>query len=162
MRNCLVGVGRFLLAGAVVAVSGCSSKTCPTRGCQDGFTADIRSTDGIFPSGMYRIELMVDGTSLTCAFAYPAAMQMQPLCSGFFVAFLSETTCTETRCDTIPGRFFETITVAGTPGQIHAWQYVDDVAILDAAAAPSYEEQRPNGPECEPVCRQASVSWPLQ
>ena len=66
-------------------------------------------------------------------------------------AAFTETNCTVTRCDPIPGQFVETITVAGTPGQVHAWQYVDDVAILDAAAAPSYEDYCPNGPECEPV-----------
>jgi hypothetical protein len=142
-------------------MSGCSSKTCATRGCSAGFTAKVTSADGSFPSGMYRIELLVDGTSLTCTFAYPAAMLMQPLCSGFFVAFLPETICTDTRCDAIPGRFFETMTVTGTPGQVHAWQYVDDVPILDAAVAPSYQDERPNGPECEPVCRQASVAWTL-
>ena len=63
---------------------------------------------------------------------------------------LSETICTDTRCDPIPGQFV-TITVTGMPGQIHAWQYADDVAILDAAAAPSYEDVLPNGPECGAV-----------
>jgi hypothetical protein len=110
---------------------------------------------------MHRIELLVDGTSLTCTFAYPLEMQLQPVCSGFSVGFLPEMPCTDTRCDAIPGRFVETITVSGTPGQLHAWQYVGDTPILDAAAAPSYEEHRPNGPECEPVCRQASVAWTL-
>jgi len=159
VRNRLVCIGIVLLAGAAAA-GGCGGKVCKLVACSDTFTASVRSADGSFPSGMYRLELMVDGTTRTCTFAYPAAMQ--PLCSGFFVAFLSETTCTETRCDTIPGRYVETITVAGTPGQVHAWQYVDDTPILDAAAAPSYEETRPNGPECEPLCRQASAAWTLQ
>jgi hypothetical protein len=78
--------------------------------------------------------------------------------------------CTETvtdtgvsyRCDPIPGQFVETTGLSGTPGQVHAWQYVDDVPILDAAAAPSYEDVFPNGPECGAVCRQASASWTLQ
>ena len=78
--------------------------------------------------------------------------------------------CTETRtdtsvsihCDPIPGQFVETIGLTGTPAQVHVWQYVDDAAILDAAAAPTYAEARPNGPECAPVCRQASASWTLQ
>ena len=77
--------------------------------------------------------------------------------------------CTETRTDKAsafvairsPGSSSRR-SRAGTPAQVHAWQYVDDVAILDAAAAPSYAETRPNGPECEPVCRQASASWTMQ
>ena len=52
-------------------------------------------------------------------------------------------------------------TLMGAPGQVHVWQYVDDATILDVAAAPSYQESQPNGPECAPVCRQASLSWTL-
>ena len=171
MRNCLVGVGIFLLGGAVVGMSGCSSKTCATRGCQDGFTASVRSTDGSFPSGTHRIEVLVDVASLSCTFTFPLATTVLPTCpTGLTVSVGPAENCTETvtdtgcsyRCDPIPGQFVETIGLSGTPGQVHAWQYVDDVAILDAAAAPSYDESRPNGPECEPVCRQASASWTLQ
>ena len=61
-----------------------------------------------------------------------------PACDGFCRGVCPGDDLHETRCDPIPGQFVETITVAGTPGQVHAWQYVDDVAILDAAAAPSY------------------------
>ena len=77
--------------------------------------------------------------------------------------------CTETRtdtgvslrCDPVPGQFVETITLMGAPGQVHVWQYVDDAAVLDAAAAPSYQDYFPNGPECGSPCRQASLSWTL-
>ncbi len=151
MRNSLVCIGIILLGGAAAA-GGCGAKVCKPIGCGDGFTASVHGANGSFPSGMHRIELMLDGNTLTCTFAYPAAIQMQPLCSGFRVAFSPETT----------GGYVETISVAGTPGQVHAWQYVDDVPILDAAAAPSYEERWLNGPECGPACRQASASWTLQ
>ena len=160
MRNSLVCIGIVLLGGAAAA-GGCGGKVCTLIGCGYGLTASVHSADGRFPSGMHRIELMADGNTWTCTFAYPAALQMQPLCSGIRVEFLTETICTETRCDPIPGQYVETITVAGTPGQVHVWQYVDDVPILDAAAAPSYEESWPNGPECGPACRQASLSRTL-
>lgn len=153
MRNCLVGVGIFLLAGAVVEVSGCSSKTCPTRGCYDGFSATVSAgAIGSLPTGTHRIEVIADVASLTCTFRIPLGTTTAPTCSTGLSVLVAPAS----------GQVVETITVAGTPGQIHAWQYVDDVAILDAAAAPSYEEQRPNGPECDPVCRQASASWTLQ
>ncbi len=78
-----------------------------------------------------------------------------------------ETTCTDTttdagvthQCDPIPGEYYEAIALPGTPAQVHVWQYLDDAAILDAAAAPSYKEFAPNGRECGPICRQATVSW---
>jgi len=77
------------------------------------------------------------------------------------------TTCIDTmdggvvthQCDPVPTRLYELITVPGTPAQVHVWQYVDDTVILDAATAPSYGEVAPNGRECGPICRQATVSW---
>ena len=63
--------------------------------------------------------------------------------------------------DTVPGSSVETIQLAGTPAQVHAWQYVDDAAILDVTAAPSDQDVAPNGSECGPTCRQASVAWTL-
>ena len=161
MRNSLVCIGIVLLVGAAAA-GGCGGKVCTLIGCGDGLTASVHSADGSFPSGMHRIELMADGNTWTCTFVYPAALQMQPLCSGFRVEFLTRDGLHRdpVRCD--PGQYVETITVGGTPGQVHVWQYVDDVPILDAAAAPSYEESWPNGPECGPACRQASLSWTLQ
>ena len=64
-------------------------------------------------------------------------------------------------CNAIPGKFVETVTLSGTPGQVHVWQYVDDLTILDVAVAPQYQDSRPNGPDCLPVCRQASLAWTM-
>jgi hypothetical protein len=151
MRICLLGVGIILLGGAAVGVSGCSSKTCTLRGCTDGFSATVGSGEiGSLPNGTHRLEVIADAASLTCTFQIPLGTTA-PACSTGLSVLVAPA-----------GQGVETITVAGTPGQVHAWQYVDDVPILDAAAAPSYEENRPNGPECEPVCRQASASWTLQ
>lgn len=144
-------------------------------GCYDNFAATAKRTDGSFPTGMHRIEILVDGVMQMCAFTFaetsPGIATASPSCpAGFTVMVGNEQTCTETRttgsvslhCDPIPGRFVETITLMGTPAQVHAWQYVDDAAILDAAAAPSYADYFPNGPECGGACRQASASWTLQ
>ncbi|HXU06211.1 MAG TPA: hypothetical protein VN903_34890 [Polyangia bacterium] len=176
MRNGLMDIRitfafAFAFSCAAVTASGCNpfgGKGCTLVGCSDQFSATIRSADGSFPSGAHRIELLVDSTSLTCSFTATADGQAQPSCgSGMRVTVWPETTCTDTttngsvshQCDPIPGKFYETITLEGTPGQVHAWQYVDDVAILDAATAPTYHANAPNGTECGPICQQASVSW---
>jgi hypothetical protein len=159
--------------GGAAAASGCGGKSCGLVGCLDSFGASVQRADGSFPSGMHRIEILADSTTFRCMFIYPLLIQggaeVQPACDfGLFVSVLPETVCTDTstgqRCDPIPGRFVETISLNSTPGQVHAWQYVDDVAILDAAAAPSYQDFYPNGPDCDPVpvCRHASASWTLQ
>lgn len=154
--------------------TGCSTKICSLAACFDSFTASVKRTDGSFPVGTHRIEILADGVMQTCTFAFaessPGIGSMTPVCPGLNVTVRNAETCTEAhtgtsvsyRCDPIPGQFVETITLGGTPAQVHAWQYVDDVAVLDAAGAPSYADYFPNGPECGGACRQASASWTMQ
>jgi hypothetical protein len=168
-------VATICLSGVLTA-SGCTGvKSCTLIGCFDQFSASVRRADGSFPSGSHRVEVLADGTSLTCTFTFPAADPsgggyVYATCpSGLSVSVSPALTCTEVttattrsqQCDPIPGQFVESITFIGTPGQIHVWQYVDDAGILDATAAPSYQSSQPNGPDCEPTCHQASASWTL-
>ncbi len=161
------------LACVVMSASGCDalSKGCTLIGCQDSFGATVRSADGSFPSGAHRVEVLADGTSLTCTFVYPSTSASSQLCdANLSVMVWPETTCTDTMmdgavshsCEPIPGKFYESIALPGTPGQVHVWQYVDDTAVLDAALAPSYQEFAPNGRECGPICRQATASLMFQ
>ena len=166
----------MVLVSAAAIGAGCSSQTCGTRACIASFTATVTRDDGSFPSGMHRVEILSDLTTLMCTFTFPegtllAGGALPPQCpDGLTVTVGNEQTCVEVRtgdsvglrCDPIPGQFVETITLFGTPGQVHAWQYADDVAILDTAAAPSYADTFPNGPECGGACRQASATWTLQ
>ena len=155
MRHFLFGI---LFLGGGWASSGCSTKACTTRGCYDNFSATIKRADGSFPSGTHRIEILADGASLLCTFTFPLETlptggTAQPTCASSLNVTVGP--------DPIPGQFVETITLMGAPGQVHVWQYVDDAAILDAAAAPTYQDYFPNGPECGSPCRQASLSWTL-
>jgi hypothetical protein len=174
MRRDTMIVGAIYLGG-VLAAAGCRSTTCPTIGCFDQFSASVRRADGSFPSGSHRLEVLADGASLTCAFTFPAADAsgggyVYAACpSGLMVNVSPALSCTDVttgtavsrRCDPIPGQFVESISLTGTPGQVHVWQYVDDAAVLDAAAAPTYQDAQPNGPECGSVCRQALVAWTM-
>jgi hypothetical protein len=163
--------------GAVAACSGGGSTpmACTLIGCADNFTASAQRADGSIPDGAHRIEVLADGTTLRCAFTLPLATSpnggvLQPTCdAGLTVTVMPAQLCIQTQgdsstsgtCNAIPGRFVENVTLSGAPGQVHVWQYVDDVPILDAAVAPQYQERRPNGPGCSPVCRQASVAWTM-
>jgi hypothetical protein len=135
-----------------------------------GFSATVRRADGSFPAGNHQVEALVDGTTILCTFTFPLQTGRQPQCTGGLgITVLPATTCSQTTngastsvsCDEIPGQFVETIGLAGTPGQVHVWQTVDGTSILDAAAAPTYTEFKPNGPGCEPTCRQGTATWTL-
>lgn len=165
----------MIAVGAAAVMGGCSSQVCTARGCVASFTATVKRSDGSFPAGMHRIEILADGVTQMCTFPFaetsPGVGRADVFClPGLTVNVSNAQACTETRngnsvslsCVPITGQFVETITLMGTPGQVHVWQYVDDAAILDAAVAPSYADYFPNGPECGGACRQASASWTLQ
>lgn len=180
VRSCLLRIG--IIFGVTASASGCGSapgshqQVCTLVGCVDNFSATAQRADGSFPSGAHRVEVLADGVSATCTFTFsPDAIgsnhHLAADCpSGVAVDVAPATICITTtgpnnsssQCDVIAGQFQETITLDGTPRQVHVWQYVDDASILDAAAAPSYTASTPNGPDCPPVCMNATVAWTLQ
>jgi hypothetical protein len=163
-----------VVAAALFCGGGTGCRACTEVGCFDNFGASVQNAEGTLPAGTHRIEVLADGATLTCSFTFPSAMpsitSFANCTTGLTASFGPEYTCTDTttqggvsrHCDPIPGRFIEQINIDGAPGQVHVWQYVDDVAILDAAVAPTYHDFSPNGPECGPTCRGAAVSWTLQ
>ena len=66
------------------------------------------------------------------------------------------------RCDPIPGQFIEGCALQGTPTNVRIVQMVDGVVLLDESIAPTYKVVYPNGPDCDPGCKQASASLTLQ
>jgi hypothetical protein len=167
----------WMAALAAVAAGGCSStKSCTEIGCASGFTATVRRADGSFPTGMHRLEITADRSIFTCTFMFagqadPAAPLTATCQIGAGVQVAQSRTCMDVavpggaitqECVPIPGQFDETISLSGTPSRVDVRQYVDDVAILDVGLDVSYQQFQPNGAGCEPVCRQASVSWTLQ
>ena len=172
----IIGVALAGAAGAACSSGDSGPKACTLIGCVDNFSASAQRADGSIPDGAHRIEVLADGTTLKCTFTLPLAIlqtggTVQPTCdAGLTVTVVPAMICIQTQtatsssstCDVLPGKFVETLTLSGAPGQVHVWQYADDLPILDAAVAPQYQDRQPNGPGCGPVCRQASVSWTLQ
>ena len=166
----IIGATLACAAAAACSSSDSAPKACTLIGCADIFMASAQRADGSIPDGAHRIEVLVDGTTLKCAFTLPLAGTAQPSCdAGLSVTIVPAQICIQTQgsagtsstCNAIPGKFVETVMLSGTPGQVHVWQYVDDVPILDVAVAPQYQDSRPNGPDCGPVCRQASLAWTM-
>lgn len=174
MRPSLLVV-RMVVGGAALIATACSN-VCTETGCQPGFSAKVHRSDGSFPSGTHKIDVVADGVSRTCSFTFPLPTvagggTSQPSCpSGMTVWVLPATHCAETNsggtvaemCTDIPGQFVEWITLTGTPVEVQAQQSVDGAPILDTAADPTYEEVTPNGADCGPTCHQALVDWTLQ
>jgi hypothetical protein len=165
------------LALAALGVAGScelgTSKACTARGCVDQFRASISSADGNVPQGAHAVEVMADGVRSSCTFQVPLDQvpgggMATPSCpSDLWVLIVQEHDCTESTqgnakvltCTPIPGRYTEEITVMGRPESVRVRVTVDGAVVLDRTESPSYEESRPNGPGCDPLCHQASVKW---
>jgi hypothetical protein len=113
---------------------------------------------------------MVDGHERRCAFGIPADLPAprtgRSLCDPALPLYIQpETTCTEHRdrdsvsqsCTPIPDRYFASLTLYGTPSALSVVVERDGTAILDQSLTLRYQSERPNGPGCEPLCRQASA-----
>jgi hypothetical protein len=151
------------------------SKTCTEIGCLTQFTAGISAAEASLPAGTHRIDVTADGALLSCTFAFPLETLpggglVSPRCSpGLAASVGSAVECTEVitssakslRCVPIPDQIQESVQVTGTPSLVTVEQSVGGIAILQRSATPVYENSQPNGPGCEPICRQASAHWSI-
>jgi hypothetical protein len=162
-----IEVGAMPLFAALLLLNGCPGNYCDPTPCADDFSAQVRSVDGSFPSGTHRIDVVADGVSLSCTFVFPLAAgadgrAVRPTCDpGLSVDVAPQLECGGDLCRPIDGKFEELILLSGAPAEVRVQQVVDDKAILDVVAAPSYVGAR-TSLECPPVCRVASASWTLQ
>jgi hypothetical protein len=59
------------------------------------------------------------------------------------------------------GRFEEIVIVNGTPAEVVVALRDGDTVTDERRFEPDYETMQPNGPECGPICHQASDHWDL-
>jgi hypothetical protein len=121
----------------------------------------------------YSLRLEIEGQSSVYAWRMPDDVRSSTYLTlietpALRLAVTAETTCTEQRsgdaisrsCTPIPDHYLLTGTVSGTPANLHLVLARDGTTVLDTSVRPVYSAAYPNGPECGPVCRQAS--WDTQ
>ena len=134
-------------------------------------TLTVRTEDGEWEAGEYTLRIAFDGQEHTCSFVAPD--DFPPLgsvstvdCTPTLGVFIQqEATCTEHRdgnshsqsCTPIPNQYRLEVTTYGTPSRLEVAVDRDGTTLVDHEQALAYEVSRPNGPECDPICRQANV-----
>jgi hypothetical protein len=136
---------------AAVFLPGCASKECTLIGCSDSF--EVRFTGATAAPGRYEIEVVADGIPSSCQVTLPHECGTPPRCSIDGAIWRLATS----GCSVSGG---EPQRVDGIVFQraYAALDFVvrrDDVVVGGGSAQPSYKESQPNGPDCEPLCRQA-------
>ena len=148
--------------------------SCTAIGCIDQVSFQIETSDGTWPDGAYTLELTAGSASYTCSMNLPhdlpvpggnTTIPCQPPVGYTGVYLRTDMTCTEHRdqnsvsqtCTPIPGHYTLVGSVPGTPSTLGVRVTRDEVLLLEQTLPLTYSTSRPNGPDCEPVCRQASV-----
>jgi hypothetical protein len=150
-------VKRQLNAFVVVAAlaGGCKTSAptppvCTQIGCGAALGIQFQRAEG-WGLGVYRVELDVDGEAVTCERQVPLHCDQPPACSRPDVQLIEIGCALDVSQQSLGGVQF----VADGPPQVSVRVLHDGVELGAARYVPVYVESRPNGPECEPVCRQA-------
>jgi len=160
-----------LAAIALVACSAsCSSvlpHDCTEIGCVDSVAAVIRTFDHSLPAGLYALTLRLDGVESTCPLPIgdaPPNLQMATGCAPTVTYGAQQESVCQSSCDPdhcsngcqpLPGKYALFVSVQGNPVRVELVITRDGAPFAAADSSPAYTESRPNGPGCEPLCRQA-------
>lgn len=133
------GITRASLVALALVATGCGDHSCSEVGCLDELSILYANETGKLDDGEYVSEVTIGGQTQTCAFTVTNHLAPD---AGPCVTV---TAPTFEIVDLQPADHIEfTLTVNGQLKVRHS---------LD----PAYKTVQPNGPECEPTCRQAVV-----
>jgi hypothetical protein len=158
---------------------GPASVTCTKMACTDQLSVELRNTGEVWAAGEYLLTVNLNLQGIACPFALPKDLPEQGGITSVAcvapdgkaptepvqVMITQQSECRELapvdgigqRCDPIPERYAIQISIPGTPGSVGVDLQRDGVPVFQKSYdPPTYEETRPNGPLCEPVCRQAN------
>jgi hypothetical protein len=153
MLRCLfsfVWIASALVDSSAIAGGG---ERCTEIGC--GWTGlIIEAPQGYdWRPGKYHFQLSIDGKAVQCEARLPLPACGIPAvqCNGRGV-YVEESGCA------LPpeSHGFGKIMVQSYPSQVQIQISHNGLVLGSSSLRPHYQESRPNGPRCEPVCRQAS------
>lgn len=146
-------------------------RMCTDMGCSDNGVIETKLTSAGAPLGKHEFAIEVDGKPQTCSLEFTdVASTVFATCDtpGTTLSFGPVTTGKEERLGEVvaytevpvPGQFRWQLGVEGTPAKIHVVHSQGSNTILDQTAElTKYEEWRPNGEGCEPVCKTQRLEW---
>lgn len=129
-------------------------RACTEIGCMNGLRIELKKA-GAWAPGAYTFAFTLDGAAVNCSGALP----LKPCEAGPSLTcdVADRVAIGESGC-ALPadGHGFADVQVTGEPKEVKLTISRDGQAVASAELRPTYTESRPNGPGCEPVCRNAA------
>ena len=152
--------GRGALIGSAAALAlGCSpggdaspptGRACTAIGCQDGLLIRVLPAEA-WPHGQYRFDIEQDGGRVVCTGTLP----LPPCGVQAMVCDAPGPMIVESGC-ALPPAVFRT-----TPAAVAIVVTHDGQPVGAGRWRPVYQTIQPNGPGCEPICKNAAVELVL-
>lgn len=138
--------------------NGGSSRVCTEIGCVDGLVISFgRGVE--WAPGTYVFSIDADGVEQTCKGMLP----LPPCASGGALTCTGNVaTIGESGCALPASQHgFADIQLRSGPSKVTLRIERDGVVLADETLVPTYRTSQPNGPNCDPICRQASATIAL-
>lgn len=141
------------IAGLVLASSCNVSETCTLIGCAPPLQINFSPAQG-WPAGTYEVAVTADGASKRCTVVLPLSCDAPSQCEG-----TGDWSATSAGC-ALPAdqHAIAGVVFAGNPASVEVTVTSELGQIGTLALTPSYVTTRPNGGDCEPVCRTAPTA----
>jgi len=167
-----VGVlGLSLCADACVEAHGCTE-----IGCVDSAGFTLRVPGDEWEAGTYDLAIEFDETAHSCSFTMPDAIDSESgqgvaipvACTPQLDAWLNAVTMCTTHsdgssssqtCTPIPGRYYLSVRTSTLAASLTVSVTLDGADYFSETHALTYTASQPNGPDCEPICRNATVEF---
>lgn len=134
-------------------------RACTEMGCVEGLTIDLQSPSGWAP-GAYRFDIELDQDKVSCEVTLPlracdagpsARCTLHPGEGPSERVMISESGCALPPAQ----HSLPTLSIRGEPARVRVAVSRDGAQLASEELTPAYRTVTPNGPGCEPVCRQA-------
>jgi hypothetical protein len=141
----------LLLVLPTVFNEGCTNTECTLVGCADSLRVGF--SGAIAEPGRYQIEVVADGTPSSCEITLPYVCGARPICSAGPSTWRLSLGCAPGQPQqSVDGFVF----YQNPPTSLDFVVRRNDAVVGGGSAQPVYAESRPNGPDCDPVCRTAA------
>jgi hypothetical protein len=149
----------FAIIALPLAAAGCLApppQGCTEIGCADGLTISLKKASGSWEPGMYSVEIDADGKKIACTTQIPLSGASPSSCDDAAVLLGTSGSALPASEHGLSDLIFHS-----APKQVSVTVSRDGAMLATKDFTPTYQKSQPNGPDCEPICNQASDSLPV-